>query len=282
MTRAEVTEIFAVLMMAYPNAEMFKAPDKDSLKAKLAPTITLWTTCLRDIDFWAAQQAVIRVCQTCKFPPTIAEMREAAETVLHEVRSEISNAYLMARNELQLARLAGRTKEQALEGMPRHASTHAAGVVITRKPVYEYVPLAKNDESVVCQYIMTTLEELGLLKMDFLGLRNLTVLDDAARLVRRSHPDFHTSQIPEDDPATFQMLSEGRTSGVFQMESAGMTGVCIGLKPQSIEDITAIIALAVMIFGFLVSREGPDIQSIILPAQTDTATVQSAPAPDND
>ncbi len=79
--------------------------------------------------------------------------------------------------------------------------------------------------------------------MDFLGLRNLTVLDDAARLVRRSHPDFHTSQIPEDDPATFQMLSEGRTSGVFQMESAGMTGVCVGLKPQSIEDITAIIAL---------------------------------------
>lgn len=118
MTRAEVTEIFAVLMMAYPNAEMFKAPDKDSLKAKLAPTITLWTTCLRDIDFWAAQQAVIRVCQTCKFPPTIAEMREAAEAVLHEIKSEISNAYLMARNELQLARLAGRTKEQALEGMP--------------------------------------------------------------------------------------------------------------------------------------------------------------------
>ena len=118
MTRAEVTEIFAVLMMAYPNAEMFKAPDKDSLKAKLAPTITLWTTCLRDIDFWAAQQAVIRVCQTCKFPPTIAEMREAAETVLHEVKSEINNAYLMARSELQLARLAGRTKEQALEGMP--------------------------------------------------------------------------------------------------------------------------------------------------------------------
>lgn len=118
MTRAEVTEIFAVLMMAYPNAEMFKAPDKDSLKAKLAPTITLWTTCLRDIDFWAAQQAVIRVCQTCKFPPTIAEMREAAEAVLHEVKSEISNAYLMARSELQLARLAGRTKEQALGGMP--------------------------------------------------------------------------------------------------------------------------------------------------------------------
>ena len=132
---------------------------------------------------------------------------------------------------------------RAIEGMPRNTSTHAAGVVITSRPVSDYVPLAKNDDLVVTQYIMTTLEELGLLKMDFLGLRNLTVLDDAARLVRRSHPDFHTSQIPEDDPATFQMLSEGRTSGVFQMESAGMTGVCIGLKPQSIEDITAIIAL---------------------------------------
>ena len=75
--------------------------------------------------------------------------------------------------------------------MPRHASTHAAGVVITEKPVYEYVPLAKNDESVVCQYQMTTLEELGLLKMDFLGLRNLTVLDDAVQLVRRREPGFH-------------------------------------------------------------------------------------------
>ena len=79
---------------------------------------------------------------------------------------------------------------RALEGMPRHASTHAAGVVITRKPVYEYVPLAKNDESVVCQYIMTTLEELGLLKMDFLGLRNLTVLDDAVKMVQTRQPDF--------------------------------------------------------------------------------------------
>ena len=130
-----------------------------------------------------------------------------------------------------------------VEGMPRHASTHAAGVVITPEPTDYYLPLATNDGLPVTQFNMTEIEELGLLKMDFLGLRNLTVLDDAARLVRRSHPDFHTSQIPEDDPATFQMLSEGRTSGVFQMESAGMTGVCIGLKPQSIEDITAIIAL---------------------------------------
>ncbi len=132
---------------------------------------------------------------------------------------------------------------KAIEGMPRHASTHAAGVVITKRPVYEYVPLAKNDESVVTQFVMTTLEELGLLKMDFLGLRNLTVLDDAVKLVRRRIPGFELSTIPEDDEKVFQMLSDGKTSGVFQMESAGMTGVCVGLKPQTIEDITAIIAL---------------------------------------
>ena len=132
---------------------------------------------------------------------------------------------------------------KALEGMPRHASTHAAGVVITRRPVYEYVPLAKNDDAVVCQYVMTTLEELGLLKMDFLGLRNLTVLDDAVKMVQTREPDFRLEDIPEDDPETFAMLSAGKTSGVFQVESAGMTGVCVGLKPRSIEDITAIIAL---------------------------------------
>ncbi len=130
-----------------------------------------------------------------------------------------------------------------LEGMPRHASTHAAGVVITKRPVYEYVPLAKNDEAVVTQYQMTTLEELGLLKMDFLGLRNLTVLDDAVKLVRRSKPDFDIEKVPEDDPKVFEMLQAGRTSGVFQLESSGITGVCTGLKPKSIEDITAIIAL---------------------------------------
>jgi DNA polymerase-3 subunit alpha len=131
----------------------------------------------------------------------------------------------------------------ALEGMPRNASTHAAGVVITRKPVYEYVPLATNDDLPVTQYTMTTLEELGLLKMDFLGLRNLTILDDAVRMVRQRQPSFSLSDIPDDDPKVFQMLSEGRTCGVFQMESAGMTGVCINMKPQNIEDMTAIIAL---------------------------------------
>ena len=95
--------------------------------------------------------------------------------------------------------------------------------------MYEYVPLAKNDESVVCQYIMTTLEELGLLKMDFLGLRNLTVLDDAVKMVQTRQPDFTLDDIPEGDPETYKMLSDGKTNGVFQMESTGMTGVCVGL-----------------------------------------------------
>jgi DNA polymerase-3 subunit alpha len=132
---------------------------------------------------------------------------------------------------------------RALEGMPRHASTHAAGVVITNRPVYEYVPLAKNDEVVVTQYPMTTLEELGLLKMDFLGLRNLTVLYDAVKYIKKTVPDFDLKKIPEDDKNVFDMLSAGKTSGVFQMESAGMTGVCVGLKPQAIEEIMAVIAL---------------------------------------
>ena len=132
---------------------------------------------------------------------------------------------------------------RALEGMPRHASTHAAGVVITKRPVVDYVPLARNDETIVCQFTMVTLEELGLLKMDFLGLRNLTILDDAVKLIHEKEPDFALSSIPNGDAATYEMLQQGRTSGVFQMESAGMTGVCVGLRPETIEDLTAIIAL---------------------------------------
>ena len=132
---------------------------------------------------------------------------------------------------------------KSLEGVPRHASTHAAGVVITKNPVVDYVPLATNDDTVVCQYTMTTLEELGLLKMDFLGLRNLTVLADAVEMVKRQEPDFFLEDIPDDDQGVFEMLTQGKTSGVFQMESAGMTGVCVGLKPQSVEDLTAIVAL---------------------------------------
>ena len=151
----------------------------------------------------------------------------------------------------------------AIEGMPRNTSTHAAGVVITSRPVCDYVPLATNDGLPVTQYIMTTLEELGLLKMDFLGLRNRTILDDATKMVQNKEPNFTLKTIPENDPETMNMLSEGRTAGVFQMESAGMTGVCLSLKPQNIEDITAIIALyrpgpMESIPRFIACKQNPD------------------------
>ncbi len=132
---------------------------------------------------------------------------------------------------------------RSLEGMPRNTSTHAAGVVITADPVSTYLPLSRNDDTIVTQYTMTTIEELGLLKMDFLGLRNLTVIRDAEEQIRKMVPDFSIDKVPDDDPETFQMLTEGKTQGVFQLESTGMTGVCVSMKASSIEDITAIVAL---------------------------------------
>ena len=132
---------------------------------------------------------------------------------------------------------------KSLEGMPRNTSTHAAGVVITADPVSTYLPLSRNDDTVVTQYTMTTIEELGLLKMDFLGLRNLTVIEDAQQQIRKIDPDFDIAKVRDDDPDTFRMLGEGKTQGVFQMESTGMTGVCVNMKVSSIEDITAIVAL---------------------------------------
>ena len=130
-----------------------------------------------------------------------------------------------------------------LEGMPRHASTHAAGVVISDRAVNEYVPLATNDESVVTQYTMTALDELGLLKMDFLGLRNLTVIEDTQKEIRKTNPDFDIEKIRVDDQATFKMMGEGFTDGVFQFESDGMKSVMRKFKPETLEDLIAIISL---------------------------------------
>ena len=177
-----------------------------------------------------------------------AEVDQIAKQVPNALHITLEDALRLSKplaelydNDEQVKKLIDTAK--SLEGMPRNSSTHAAGVVITKNPVYEYVPLAKNDDTIVCQYTMVTLEELGLLKMDFLGLRNLTVLDDAVKMVQEDQPDFRLENIPEDDEATFEMIARGQTSGVFQMESTGMTGVCVGLKPHNIEDITAIIAL---------------------------------------
>ncbi len=130
-----------------------------------------------------------------------------------------------------------------IEGMPRNASTHAAGVIIASAPVDEFVPLARSDQGVVTQFGMTTLEELGLLKMDFLGLRNLTVIDDTFKMAAKKGVKLSWDSIDYSDKETFDMLGRGQTEGVFQMESAGMTRVAVGLKPHSVEDITAIIAL---------------------------------------
>ena len=130
-----------------------------------------------------------------------------------------------------------------VEGMPRHASTHAAGVVICDRPVSDYVPLSKNDEAVVTQFTMTALDELGLLKMDFLGLRNLTVIDDTVKSLAAKGINIDTDKIPLDDKATLELFGKGLTEGVFQFESGGMKNTLRSFKPQSIEDLIAIISL---------------------------------------
>lgn len=131
----------------------------------------------------------------------------------------------------------------ALEGMPRNASIHAAGVVLTDSPVDEYVPLAVNTGAKVTQYTMNEIADLGLLKIDFLGLRYLTILRDAVEQVKKKIPDFDIHDIPEDDEETFRMISRGETAGIFQIESSGMRGLMLQMKPRSVEDITAGIAL---------------------------------------
>lgn len=131
----------------------------------------------------------------------------------------------------------------SVEGMPRHASTHAAGIVITDRPVSDYVPLATNDESVVTQFTMTTIEELGLLKMDFLGLRTLTVINDCVKMVRCKNPDFDIEKIDFNDQNVYSLFASGKTDGVFQCESSGMRSVFMRLKPTNIEDIIAVISL---------------------------------------
>ena len=130
-----------------------------------------------------------------------------------------------------------------VEGMPRHASTHAAGVVITPEPTDYYLPLATNDGLPVTQFNMTEIEELGLLKMDFLGLRTLTVIRDAETAVQKHHPEFSIQKLDYDDPDTYKMLGQGDTEGVFQLESSGMKQVLVGLQPQNLEDVIALISL---------------------------------------
>ncbi|MBQ8509060.1 MAG: DNA polymerase III subunit alpha [Clostridia bacterium] len=132
---------------------------------------------------------------------------------------------------------------RALEGMPRHSSTHAAGVVITDRPVHEYVPLAVNGEMPVTQFDMDTVAKLGLLKFDFLALRYLTIISDTERQIREYEPDFAVDRLPLDDAKAYELISAGNTDGVFQLESGGMRQMLTQLRPDCIEDIVAAISL---------------------------------------
>lgn len=156
-----------------------------------------------------------------------------------DINPELKDAYNTEERVKELIDVAKR-----LEGLPRHSSTHAAGVVIASKPLVEYVPLQKNDESIVTQFDMTTLEELGLLKMDFLGLRTLTVMADAVKMIKKNRGvTIDLDNIDFDDKEVYKMIGEGKTAGVFQLESAGMTSFMKELKPDNFEDIIAGISL---------------------------------------
>ena len=194
----------------------------------------------------AARAAVRDVGRVMNMP--YAEVDMVAKAVPQELKMTLDKALQVSpelkryynddpriKNLLDMAR--------KIEGMPRNCSTHAAGVIIAAAPVDEFVPLSRGDQGTVCQYVMTTLEELGLLKMDFLGLRNLTIIDDALKILATEGVHIDWEHLDYNDQAVFDMLGRGQTSGVFQMESGGMTDVAVRLKPHSVEDITAIVAL---------------------------------------
>ncbi len=151
----------------------------------------------------------------------------------------------------------------ALEGMPRNLSIHAAGVVITERPLSEYLPLSVSNGVLITQYDMDTIAELGLLKFDFLGLRYLTIINDAVLQIRESDPDFDIEKIPLDDPATYRLIAKGATLGIFQLESGGMRQMLMNLAPTAFEDIVAAIALyrpgpMDSIPTFIENRKNPD------------------------
>ncbi len=195
-------------------------------------------------DTMKARAAVRDIGRVMNIPYTVcdrtAKLIDARQTI-PQALEQSEELRLLAKGDERVRKLLDMAKQ--VEGMPRHASTHAAGVVIAASPVSDYVPLQKNDETIVTQYTMTVLEQLGLLKMDFLGLRNLTVIRDAENAIRRREPDFSVDGIPLDDPAVYRMISEGNTSGVFQLESNGMRAVLMRLRPESMEDIIAVLAL---------------------------------------
>ncbi|HDI3119827.1 DNA polymerase III subunit alpha [Clostridium botulinum] len=208
-------------------------------KENVSQIITFGTmaarACIRDVGR-AMNYPYAEVDRIAKMIPTVLNI--TINKAL-ELNPELKEAY---DNE-------GRVRElidvaRALEGLPRHTSTHAAGVVIASQPLVNYVPLQKNEESIVTQFTMGTLEELGLLKMDFLGLRTLTVMRDAVRIIKENKEiNIDLDNIDFEDKEVYKMIGQGKTVGVFQLESAGMTSFMKELKPDSLEDIIAGISL---------------------------------------
>ncbi|MFY9216741.1 MAG: DNA polymerase III subunit alpha, partial [Tepidanaerobacteraceae bacterium] len=196
----------------------------------------------------AARAAIRDVGRVMGYP--YGEVDRIAKMVPAELGITIENALtlnpelkkLYEENE-RIRRLIDIAKD--LEGFPRHASTHAAGVVISKDPIVEHVPLHKlGDSNVTTQYTMTALEELGLLKMDFLGLRTLTVIRDAINIIRRTkNVEINLDKLPLDDKKVYEMLSQGNTAGVFQLESTGMRNLLKELRPETFQDVAAIIGL---------------------------------------
>ncbi|MCR4863463.1 MAG: DNA polymerase III subunit alpha [Ruminococcus sp.] len=195
----------------------------DTLKARAA---------IRDVGrvLGVSYQICDRAAKQIDFRNTLDEALKESDDLAQMYRSDSS-----VRKLIDLAR--------QLEGMPRHTSTHAAGVVISAVPLSDLVPLQKNDGTVVTQYTMTVLESLGLLKMDFLGLRNLTIIRDTVNEIRQTQPDFDINSIPLDDKEVYDMLSAGDTAGVFQLESEGMTQRLMELCPERLEDLIVVISL---------------------------------------
>lgn len=193
----------------------------------------------------AARAAVRDVGRAMGIP--YAEVDAVAKLIPHELKIKISSA-LESRELREMYESSETVKRlldtaMALEGMPRHASTHAAGLVITEEPLALTLPLATNGEATVTQYDMDTVADLGLVKFDLLGLRYLTIIADAERFVRERQPEFDISKVSLEDEATYALISAGRTEGIFQLESAGMRRLLMGMRPQNIYDITAAIAL---------------------------------------
>lgn len=191
--------------------------------------------CIRDVGR-AMNYSYAEVDRIAKMIPTMLGI--TIDKAL-EINPELKAAY---NNEERVKNLIDISKD--LEGLPRHSSTHAAGVVIASRPLVEYVPLQKNEDSIVAQFDMTTLEELGLLKMDFLGLRTLTVMNDAVKMIKENQGiEINLDKIGFEDEKVYKMLGEGKTAGVFQLESPGMTSFMKELKPDCLEDIIAGISL---------------------------------------